>query len=75
MARKPRGPVAVPERPVPPRAAETLPALDQDIARSRAGHRDHYVTTCKVCLSGIYESQARHWSTKPMGLVHDWCRP
>jgi hypothetical protein len=32
-----------------------------------------YVTQCKICHFGIYEHQARVWSTSPLGLCHTEC--
>lgn len=37
---------------------------------------DEQVSTCKVCLRGIYKDQKALWMHRPLiGLVHEACAP
>lgn len=45
-----------------------------NLGRGQAELATHYLSTCKVCRSGIYKGQPHRFSTgKVLGLVHDDC--
>ena len=43
-------------------------------AQKLVGLTNAYVTQCKICGLGIFTGHKRHWSRKPLGLVHDECQ-
>ena len=38
-----------------------------------AGLSNAYVSTCKVCGFGVYETQDRQWARRPTGISHTDC--
>lgn len=50
-----------------------LKAFKPSLAPSKGAPTDRRQTSCKVCRHGIFESQARVWSRRPLGLVHTEC--
>lgn len=44
-----------------------------NLGRGPAAIDSKYVSTCKVCRLGIYQSQPHRWFTAPIGLSHDAC--
>lgn len=53
-----------------------MPRVSPMLSRSDSGKGpqvDLRQTVCKVCRHAICVGEAREWSHRPMGLVHDYC--
>lgn len=43
------------------------------LTSSRKPLSNQYVSHCKVCNTGVYDSQDWQWATQPMGISHTDC--